>query len=194
MKRGLVFLGVAVCSCFAPFGIAKSDSYLGQSILVGYTFCPQGYADANGQLLPIAQNPDLAKLYGTTYGGDGKTTFALPDLRGRVPVSQGAAKGLPTATQGDAFGTPTTTLTVQQMPQHSHDFNASLSDAALTDPAGALLTTGKVKIYDSTQGPPVAMAKETIGLAGGGQPFDQYQPTLVIRYCIALTGIVPPKP
>jgi microcystin-dependent protein len=182
---------VALCCCAAP---AQSDYYLGQSILVGFNFCPQGFADANGQLLPVAQNQALFGLYQTTYGGDGKNTFALPDLRGRIPINQGDAAGLPPAKQGDSFGTDATTLTTAQMPPHSHDVQASQADSTTGDPAGNLLTNGNIKIYDTTQPPSVPMAKEMVGLAGGFKPFDQHQPTLVIHYCIALQGVLPPKP
>ncbi|HWA92248.1 MAG TPA: tail fiber protein [Rhizomicrobium sp.] len=188
--RSIIIGGAALCCCAAP---AHSDYYLGQSILVGFNFCPQGFADANGQLLSIVQNQALFSLYGITYGGDGKTTFALPDLRGRVPIHQGDGKGLPSAKQGDSFGTDETTLTVAQMPPHSHDLQASQLDSNTGDPTGNLLTNGNIKIYDTTKPPSVPMAKETVGPVGGFKPFDQHQPTLVIRYCIALQGVMPPK-
>src|SRR6185312_3828328 len=186
--RLLAFAGAALCAA----GPAQSDYYLGQSILVGFNFCPQGFVDANGQLLPISQNQALFGLYSTTYGGDGKNTFALPDLRGRIPINQGDAAGLPPAKQGDSFGTDATTLTVAQMPPHTHDLQASVSDSTTGDPAGNLLTNGNIKIYDNTTPPSVPMAKETVGLVGGFKPFDQHQPTLVIHYCIALQGLMPP--
>lgn len=189
--RQLVVAGAALLCCVVP---ARSDYYLGQSILVGFNFCPQGFADANGQLLPIVQNQALFGLYSTTYGGDGKNTFALPDLRGRIPINQGDAAGLPPAKQGDSFGTDETTLTVAQMPPHAHDLQAAITDSTTGDPTGNLLTNGGIKIYDNTTPPSVPMAKESVGIAGGFKPFDQHQPTLVIHYCIALQGPMPPKP
>ncbi len=198
MKRirlGLVS-GVLLSLFAAGPALAQANNqYLGQIIMVGFTFCPQNWADANGQIMSISSNTALYSLFGTTYGGNGTTTFGLPDLRGRVPMHVGQGPNLPANVQGEVLGAPTTTLTVAQMPSHNHSLNASAAAPTTNDPSGNLLATygaGQHIYVPGAAGK--VMSPAAIGFTGGGQPFDQYQPSLVLRYCVALTGIFPPRP
>lgn len=180
------------------------EKYLGEIMLVGYGFCPRDTADANGQLLPIADNTALFSLYGATFGGDGRTNFALPDLRGRVPVHTGQAPGLSNYQLGAAGGTETRTLTVAQMPAHAHgvtaQLNASNAPGSAPTPAGnlpALSTVGSIYGTVPQGGATEAMASNAItlteGNAGGGQAVDIRQPFLAMRYCVVLQGIYPSR-
>ncbi|MBI1329172.1 MAG: phage tail protein [Alphaproteobacteria bacterium] len=192
MKRLSMLLASAATAAFAftsPVA-AQSTPYVGQLILVGYTFCPVGYAEAFGQLLPISQNEVLYNLYGTTYGGDGVQTFGVPDLRGRVVVSQGSAAGLPTAIQGQMFGAPEITLTVQNLPSHNHTAGASAMAPSTKSPSNSLLGTGTAPVYSKST-PSVPMNARIITTSGNNMPVDEYQPTISLRYCIATQGIYP---
>jgi microcystin-dependent protein len=162
-----------------------STPYIGEIKLVSFNFAPAGWADCNGQLLPILQNAQLFSLFGTTYGGDGVTTFALPNLQGRVPIHLGAGHGL-----GEAGGTETVTLTASQMPTHSHTLNAATTEQTTNVPTSALLTEGG---NYSTSSATVLMDAAAIGTAGGGQAHPNMQPYLTVRYIIALTGTYPPR-
>src|SRR5882672_4268310 len=116
MKQTILVAAAAATLCTtAPAFAQASDPFLGEIIMVGYNFCPRGWAEADGTLLSISQNTALFALFGTTFGGNGQTTFGLPDLRGRVPMHVGNGPGLPPASLGEQLGTPTTTLTVNQM-------------------------------------------------------------------------------
>jgi microcystin-dependent protein len=189
-----------------------STPFLGQIILVGFNFAPRGWATCSGQLLPISQNTALFSLLGTQYGGDGQTTFALPDLRSRVPVGTGQGAGLSPYVQGEVGGAETETLNVTQMPIHTHV--ATLAGAAATvhvknaagnqqTPVGnvpAIEAAGVTATY-SNAAPDAVMAPGTISLsgnptvatAGGSQPFGIIQPFLGLLYIIALQGIFPSR-
>ena len=185
---GGLLLGLGATS---PVLAQADQQYLGQLIVVGYNFCPNGWMDANGQLLSIANYNALFALYGTTYGGNGTTTFALPDLQGRASIHQGTGPGLPTATQGQQIGSPSTTLTVSQMPAHNHALLASTGGPATPSPQ-SLATYGTTpNVYAGTPGAMTPMSASAIGSAGNNLPFDQYQPSLVMRYCVAMNGIFP---
>ena len=172
---------------------AGAEPFIGEIMMVGYTFCPRGWAEANGQLLPIAQNTALFSLYGTTYGGDGRTTFALPDLRGRVPIHVGNGPGLSPNALGQKGGSETNTLTVNQMPPHSHSLNATTAASASPDPTGNLsANTGRDDNY-AGGAPNAQMSSSAIGSSGGGQAVNNMQPFQVIRFCLALQGIFPSR-
>ena len=177
---------------------ASAQDYLGTIIQVGFTFCPLGTISAEGQLLAINQNQSLYSLFGTTYGGDGRTTFALPDLRGRSPMSQGTGPGLPTYTLGQRGGAETRPLTLANLPAHSHAVNANNLDGDKAGPGGKLLAaaptggTGNETIY-SNQPPTVQMSAEMISTAGSGQSFSTLDPAIVIRYCVVTQGLFPPR-
>jgi microcystin-dependent protein len=171
-----------------------SSPFIGQIMLVPYNFPPRGWAFCQGQILPIAQNTALFALLGTTYGGNGQTTFALPDLRGRVPISSGQGPGLSNYSLGQLAGTENTTLTVNQMPAHNHTIGASGEDGNSANPANRRLAA-------ATGSPPPSIysnaAADTnlqpTGNTGGSQPFSILQPYLTLNYCIALQGIFPSR-
>lgn len=170
------------------------DPFIGQIVMFGGHFAPRGWALCNGQLLAIASNTALFSILGTTYGGDGRTTFGLPDLRGRVPMHAGHGPGLSDRRLGQKFGVETMTLTQAEMPSHTHTaaMQASGGTASSTSPAGMLLATPEdVEIYGS--GDPVSGPTITVGNAGGSQAFNVIQPTQVVNYIIALQGIYPSR-
>lgn len=162
-----------------------SDPFVGEIRLFAGNFAPVGWALCQGQLLPIAENDVLFTLIGTTYGGDGQSTFALPNLAGRIPMHVGSGY-----VQGELTGAETVTLTPAQIPQHSHALHASTATADGTTPGGALLATTSVASYDTATGT-AAMAAGAVGTAGGSQPHDNMAPTLTVNYIISLFGIFP---
>lgn len=164
--------------------------FLGELKLAGFNFAPQGWAFCNGQLLPISQNQALFALLGTTYGGDGQTTFALPDLRGRMPVHVGSSVGL-----GQQGGTEAVTLTVSQLPSHSHSLAGSSDLANASAPGGALPAAkprGGINRY-APAGSNTVMAPASVAVTGGSQPHNNMQPYLVLSWLIALEGIFPSR-
>jgi microcystin-dependent protein len=174
---------------------ADGDPWVGEIALVGFNFAPVGWALCNGQLLPIVQNQALFALLGTTFGGDGITTFALPDLRGRVPIHMGQGPGLSSFTMGQVGGLESVTLLGTQIPQHTHALNASTLNGT-SDVPGAAAVLAKnasgVPQYGSAA-PNVTLATAAIGLTGGGQPHENHQPYLTMNYIIALQGIFPSR-
>ena len=163
-----------------------ANPYIGEIRMFGGNFAPQGWAFCDGQLLPISENDALFNLIGTTYGGDGQTTFALPDLRGRVPVHQGAGIVI-----GEMSGAETVTLTPQQMPAHNHP-SASSGLATLGDSYGGKVTgnTGTTFIYADSQ-TTVSMDSRASVDRGGSQPHDNTMPFTCINFIISLFGIFP---
>jgi microcystin-dependent protein len=183
-----------------------SEPFIGQILYVGFNFAPRGWATCDGQLLSIAQNTALFSLLGTTYGGNGQTTFALPDLRSRVPVHQGQGPGLSPYVIGQQAGSESVTLTTGQLPAHTHTatLNAATNKATAQSPtAGALLAKsvdlGAVNalpnIYvPSTVTPTtVALGGLTVNPAGSSQPVPVLQPYLTLTAIIALQGIFPSR-
>jgi microcystin-dependent protein len=189
-----------------------SQPFLGMVVLFPYNFAPRGWAFCNGQILSIAQNTALFSLLGTTFGGNGQTTFALPDLRGRVAVSAGQGPGLSTYDLGQAAGIENLTLTANQMPIHTHVL--TLSNLAATSnvknspgnrqtPVGnipAIEAAGVTATYsnaaaDATMaaGAITVTGTASAAAAGGSQPFSIVQPYLTLNYCIALEGIFPSR-
>jgi microcystin-dependent protein len=167
---------------------------MGELKLVPYNFAPRNWAFADGSLLSIAQNSALFSLLGTTYGGNGQTTFALPDLRGRVPVgvTNSQAPGLSNYVLGQVAGTETVTLINNQMPAHNHFLAASSEDAAVKTPGGNVLATTTSPAYVS--GPiDATMNPASIGVSGGSQPHPNMQPYLALNWIIALNGIYPSR-
>ena len=177
--------------------------FLGQIIMFGGTFQIAGWAFCNGQLVPIDQNPALYNLIGTTYGGDGITTFALPNLQSRVAIHQGTGTGLSTYVIGQLAGTENVTLNTQQIPQHNHSFSASgttavsggQSPTANTLPGRpSQISTGYLYVADNGSQPPPtanALASGACSLTGGNIPHPNLMPTLCVTYIIALQGIYP---
>ncbi|HJR75228.1 MAG TPA: tail fiber protein [Luteimonas sp.] len=174
-----------------------SEVYLGQILLTGFNFAPKGFALCNGQILSIAQNQALFSLLGTTYGGNGTTNFALPDLRGRTPVAFGNSvdpswNPSPYAL-GEIGGVENVTLLSQQLPQHNHVANGTNDTGAQRNPRGNLYGTNSAAIYAATGGPSVVLDPSTIGATGNTQPHPNMQPYRVISACIALVGIFPSR-
>ena len=172
-----------------------SEPFLAEIRMCAFAFAPRGWATCSGQLLAIAQNQALFALLGTTYGGNGTTTFALPDLRGRVPVHHGQGPGLPSVNQGERGGAENVTLTQGQLPQHGHSVRASTDLAATTSPAGAV-TGAKPRLGADIYAPAgnlTTLAAGAVANAGSGQPHPNVQPSLVVNFVIALAGIFPSR-
>ncbi|MBN8504015.1 MAG: phage tail protein [Burkholderiales bacterium] len=160
--------------------------------MFGGHFAPAGWAMCQGQLMPIAQNDALFALIGTTYGGDGQVTFALPNLSGRVPIGMGTGPGLPSYVIGQALGTEAESLSAQQLPPHAHAQQASTAAvSAAVGPTGAP-GAASVNLYGDGA-PSVAMAGGLISPAGGGQPHNNMAPSLAVNFIIALFGIFPSR-
>ncbi|MGN6518458.1 MAG: phage tail protein [Dokdonella sp.] len=170
-----------------------SNPFIGEIRMVGFNFPPAGWAACNGQVLSIAQNDALFALIGTTYGGDGVTTFGLPDLRGRLPLHQGTGVGLSGYTIGQSGGTETVTLLAQDMPIHQHALNAARDGTRTNSPAGNMLGSGEADVYTHDTGNPVQMAPQEVGPAGGSQPHPNMHPFLCINFVISLYGIFPSR-
>jgi len=164
--------------------------YIGELLLFAGNFCPRNYASANGQLLQISSNTALFSLYGTTYGGDGRTTFGVPDLQGRTPIHVGSGPGLPTVSQGSKIGSAAFTLTQAQMPAHNHTVNAAGSVANNQNPQGDLLAGGQ---FYSAGTATLTMSSQMISNAGNSQSVNKRSPIQVIRYCVATQGIYPSR-
>jgi microcystin-dependent protein len=165
------------------------DPFLGEIRLFAGNFAPRSWALCNGQIMSIAQNTALFSLLGTTYGGNGQTTFALPDLRGRVPVHAGQGPGLTNYDLGQQGGTETQTLTTSQIPAHTHALNASSNDETTNRPTNAVPAKGGV--YDGTLN--ATMNPGAIGATGASQPHPNVQPYTTLNYIIALEGIFPSR-
>ena len=163
-----------------------AQPYVGEIRMFAGNFAPAGWMFCEGQLLAVSENEVLFQLIGTTYGGDGQTTFALPDLRGRIPVHQGGG-----FTLAEAGGEERITLTVPQIPPHSHAFVASADSAVQASPgARTLARTNAINLYSATA-PNVGLAAQAVSTAGGSQPHDNLQPYLCVSFIISLFGIFP---
>lgn len=163
-----------------------AEPFLAEIRLMSFVFAPKGWALCNGQLLPINQNQALFSLLGTTYGGDGRTTFALPDLRGRVPVHFGDGVVL-----GERAGEENHTITPAELPAHTHMLQASGQHASLDDPAGAVWAATATPQYVGAGN--AVMHPSSVTNVGGSQPHQNMQPFLVINFIIALVGIFPAR-
>lgn len=170
-----------------------SDFFLGQIMLTGFGFAPRGFAQCNGQLLPINQNTALFSLLGTYYGGNGTTTFGLPDLRGRTPVGFGTAPGGSSYTIGQPDGTETVTLDQTQMPAHTHVLGATTQNGTVRSPTGALYGGAASEALYGPSGNAVALASGQVQTIGGSQPHSNMQPYGTINFNIALTGVYPSR-
>lgn len=171
-----------------------SDQYLGEIRMVGFNFAPQGWALCNGQLLSISQNTALFSLLGTYYGGDGVTTFALPNLQSRVAIHQGQGQGLSPYVLGQNGGTENVTLTQQQMPQHNHTIGTFGGPGNTTHPPGTVMASGTSdKVYTSSSPDGSTLNPGAVSQAGGSQPHSNIQPYLCITFVIALQGIYPSR-
>jgi microcystin-dependent protein len=171
-----------------------SEPFIAEIRIFAGNFAPRGWAFCNGQLLPVAQNTALFSLIGTTYGGDGRTTTALPNLQGRAPMHPGRGPGLTSRRLGESGGSETVTLSEAQIPNHNHPLMASAEDADDDDPGSnkSLATTVDASVYNTGQNL-VPMANEALPAAGGSQSHNNMQPYLAINFIIALTGLYPSR-
>jgi microcystin-dependent protein len=168
-----------------------ASPYVGELRIFAGNFAPAGWLFCQGQSLPISENETLFQLIGTTYGGDGQSTFALPDLRGRIPIHQGQGPGLQSYILAQTGGTEQVTLTTQQMPTHAHPVLATTAVGSAASPQASLLAaSGSSNVYRT--GPSaVALSNQTVGPTGGSQPHTNFQPYLCVDFIISLFGIFP---
>lgn len=176
-----------------------ADPFVAEVRIFPFNFAPKGWAFCNGQLMPISQNTALFSLLGTTYGGDGKSTFALPNLQGSAALHPGQGQGLSLYDLGQAGGTETVTLLESEIPFHAHNFGRALAaNGDSTTPvntvwAQAPAGRGALFLYD-VPAPTVAMNPLNMGITGGGLPHNNMMPYLTLNFCIALQGVFPSRP
>ena len=168
-----------------------AQPFIGQIMVFAGNFAPAGWAQCNGQLLPISQYDALFSLIGTTYGGDGQTTFALPDLRSRLPIHQGQGPGLSNYVPGENGGAEAVTLLTSQLPVHTHPALGNSDAGTSTDPTGGVWASGPTNIYIAGASANTNMNPASISGSGGGQPHDNMLPFVTLNFCIALEGIYP---
>ncbi len=173
-----------------------SDQFVAEIRIFGFNFPPRGWAFCNGQILPLSQNTALFSLLGTTYGGNGQSTFALPDLQGRAPMQEGQGAGLSQRFLGEEAGETAVTLLDTEMPAHTHTVMASSQGADQADPSGnvwaqAVSDQGAFNYYNTSG--PNPMSPLALQLAGGSLPHNNMHPYLAVNFCIALQGIFPPR-
>ncbi len=168
-----------------------SEPFLAEVRIMGFNFAPRGWAFCDGQILPINQNQSLYSLLGTTYGGDGRTSFALPDMRGRAPMHVGRSNGGEDHREGQKSGEETHTLSAAEMPQHDHVAQASNSAGNTPIPVSSVLARANNMYRDPTN--LTSLRSGTVANVGGGQAHDNMQPYLAINFCIALQGLFPSR-
>lgn len=170
-----------------------ADPFVAEIRIFPFNFAPRGWAWCDGQLMPLSQNTALFSLLGTTYGGDGKTTFALPNLQGGAAMHPGQGPGLSLHDLGETGGSETVTLLESEIPAHSHSVNASEGDGNERSPTGQLLATGIAVSQYQAPGPQTFLASSAVTPAGGDQPHNNMQPYLTFYFNIALQGVFPPR-
>jgi microcystin-dependent protein len=181
-----------------------SSPFVAEIRIFPYNFAPVGWALCNGQLMSISQNTALFSLLGTNYGGDGKTTFGLPNLAGSVAIGQGQGPGLSNYDLGQVGGEPNVTLLSQEMPSHNHGLNCTSTVATATASDGAQLAKGQkgnfqsgitqVQVYSTNQPTTTLNPASAVSPAGSTMPHNNMMPYLTLNYCIALQGVFPPRP
>jgi microcystin-dependent protein len=170
------------------------DPFVAEIRIFPFNFAPKGWAFCDGQILPLSQNTALFSLLGTTYGGDGKSNFALPNMQGNVPMHPGQGPGLSLHDLGETGGSETVTLLESEIPAHSHSMTASQADAGARVPTGQLLAAGIGGISAfAAPGTLTPMSDNAVTPAGGDQPHNNMQPYLTLNFCIALQGVYPPR-
>lgn len=175
-----------------------SDPFVAEIRIVGFNFAPTGWATCDGQLLPISQNTALFSLLGTMYGGDGKSTFALPDMQGSAPINQGQGAGLTERFVGEVGGSQAITLTSSEIPAHAHGLRARPVPGNLATPTAATsmaqVNPATSQVYKAASGAATTiMHPQSTGVIGGSQPHNSMQPFLTLLYIIALQGVFPPR-
>jgi len=172
------------------------DPFVAEIRIFPFNFAPRGWAFCNGQLMPISQNTALFSLLGTTYGGDGRSNFALPNLQGSAPMHPGQGPGLSLHDLGETSGSDTVTLLAAELPSHSHAFRADTVDPADTNvpsPSASLAVSTGGTLYQTTATAGARLADQALTPAGGGQPHNNLMPYLTVNFCIALQGVFPPR-
>jgi microcystin-dependent protein len=170
-----------------------ADPFVAEIRIFPFNFAPKGWAWCDGQLMPLSQNTALFSLLGTTYGGNGKSNFALPDLQGRAPMHPGQGPGLSLHDLGETGGSETVTLLESEIPAHSHAVSVSQADALVGSPVGQQFATGiGIGMY-ATPGALTQLNPSALAPAGGDQPHNNLQPYLTFYFCIALQGVFPPR-
>ena len=178
-----------------------SDPFVAEIRIFPFNFAPKGWAFCDGQILPLSQNTALFSLLGTTYGGDGKSTFALPNMQGNVPMFYGQGPGLSLYDLGEEGGSQTVTLLDSEMPAHAHPLNATTAAGTGNDPNGTMFAdgdwsfqgaSGKVQYY-TVAAPTVTMNTQAVGFTGSSFPHNNLMPYLTLNFCIALQGVFPPR-
>lgn len=207
-KKTLMLLSGAMASFAAmgaTTGASAQECFIGEVRMFAGNFAPRSWAFADGQLMAISQNTALFSILGTTYGGDGRTTFALPDLRGRAAVHPGHGPGLTDRRLGEKFGSETNTLTANQLPSHTHTATTTSTLKATTASGNTNIPTGNVlsddgndRIYaagpaDTNMGQSAVTSETTVNPAGGGLPVNNVQPSLGLNHIICLQGIFPSR-
>jgi len=183
---------LAACMGLSPSATA-SEPFLAQITMFGGNFAPRSWAMCDGQLLQISQHTAVFSLLGTTFGGDGRVTFGLPDLRGRVAIHPGTGPGLSNRRLGEKGGTERETLTINQMPSHTHGLQASDTRGNSSDPTGRInAVKSRTNIYSDTA-PNVSMSTQAVANTGAGQAHNNMQPWLGINHIIALQGVYPSR-
>jgi microcystin-dependent protein len=170
-----------------------ADPFVAEIRIFPFNFAPKGWAWCDGQLMPLSQNTALFSLLGTTYGGDGKSNFALPDLQGRAPMHPGQGPGLSLHDLGETGGSETVTLLESEIPAHSHGLTAVEDDGTFKTPAGMFLGGGNAMYINPNQAVNTTLAGESLAPAGGDQPHNNMMPYLTFYFCIALQGVFPPR-
>lgn len=172
-----------------------ADPFVAEIRIFPFNFAPKGWAWCDGQLLPLSQNTALFSLLGTTYGGNGMSNFALPDLQGRAPMHPGQGLGLSLHDLGETGGSETVSLLESEIPSHSHGANGAVNPALVRSPSPsvAVARSRGTSAYTNTVTNLVTMAPEALAPAGGDQPHNNMQPYLTFYFCIALQGVFPPR-
>lgn len=172
-----------------------ADPFVAEIRVFAFNFAPRGWATCNGQLMPLSQNTALFSLLGTTYGGNGKSNFALPNMQGNVPMHWKQGPGLSEYSLGETGGVPNVTLLQTEMPAHNHAVTVSQADAISINPGDQLCATcvGGLNAYSTTLTPPVQLSPLALPPMGGSLPHNNMQPYLSLNFCIALQGVFPPR-
>lgn len=169
------------------------DPFVAEIRIFPFNFAPKGWAFCDGQNLPLSQNTALFSLLGTTYGGNGKSTFALPDLQGRAPMQPGQGAGLSLRDLGESIGSDSVTLLESEMPAHNHTAQSTSPLGQVSTSSGNMLGQSQHGTIYSSSAPNVNMNASSIVAAGGGQPHNNMMPYLTLYFCIALQGVFPPR-